>query len=83
MSCVEDAKNKTDKSECLPNCEGLYIASYSRTEISDTSFINDIFNDYERFKGYVPFPESLKGLEITPECKLFSVRIYFRLCMEV
>ena len=54
-------KKALKKSECLHNCDGIYIASYSKTEISDTGFISEIFSDYEIFKGYIPFPEELKG----------------------
>ena len=82
LPCAEKMKNKIDKSECLHKCEGLYVASYSKTEIVDKAFVTEVFSEYEKYKGYIPYPESLKGLNQFIYHKQIHY-MFFRLLMEI
>ena len=52
---------------CLKSCEGLYVTSYSKTELTDSAFANfwaKVEYDYNQYKAKEPieYPSALRGI---------------------
>ena len=53
-----------DLSVCYKKCEGLLVTSYIKKENNAEldEFAQKIMDEYTKFKKYVQFPRSIKGL---------------------
>ena len=51
-------------SDCFKNCEGLLITSYIKKENEPVmdEIAENIIEEYTKYKKYVQFPTSIKGI---------------------
>lgn len=68
LKCISKSKQTLEESLCLPNCDGLLITSYLKSEIKNKEsfkhFLTKIAEEYDNYKGKYKFPSSLKGNKI-------------------
>ena len=61
--CVEEIYSETYGTMCLPQCEGILVTSYIKTENSkDPEFAAPKqFDQYNNYKGIVRLPSAIKS----------------------
>ena len=64
LNCVRNIS--LDGSKCLPPCTGLILKSFykSNTERNLEQLIPKYWDSYKKYKKFIEFPTSLKGLII-------------------
>ena len=64
LNCVRNIS--FDGSKCLPPCTGLILKSFykSNTDRNLEQFIPKYWDSYKKYKKFIEFPTSLKGLII-------------------
>ena len=70
--------------ECLPQCSGVWLMSYEKTEMNKydrikklTDQIKDLTKQYWNFKGFYEFPKNLSNNIVNPKYKQGKGRCEF------